>query len=174
MNISRSWFANYTISPICSKVEISLVEIQNKLDKLVSGFVDGIIDRAIYLQKKEELVKAKISWEQKQKELKKKGAFWLEPMREFLEAAHNAGNLAVSHDFSQIKSFLEKNGSNRVLKEKKLDLFWTRPFDILLKYKALECARDSKNKKGLTTEKVVSPIRWNYSTLCRTKLPKIL
>ncbi len=145
------------------KVEITLAEIQMKLDKLVGGFLDGIIDRAIYLQKKEEYIKAKIDWEQKQKEIGKRGCFWLEPMQEWLETAVHAGKLAVTNDFSQIKSFVEKNGSNRLLKEKKVGVEWSNPFGILLKYKALGALEESKNKKGLVRINPTSPIAYPES-----------
>jgi hypothetical protein len=50
----------------------ALSETQAKLDRLVSGFLDGIIDKESYLQKKDELIKQKINLEDKQSDLGKR------------------------------------------------------------------------------------------------------
>ena len=142
------------------QAELAISETQMKLDKLVSGFLDGVIERETYLQKKEELIKQKIEFELRLKDIGKKGCLWLEPMRVWLEAAHNAGKLAFSSDFSEIKSFVEKIGSNRLLHHKKVGVVWGRAFDILNKHKALAGAVGVGNKKGGDTLSVSPPTWW--------------
>jgi hypothetical protein len=86
------------------KFEISIIEIQNRLDKLVNGFLEGIIERGTYLQKKEEYVLSKIDLEQKRKELLKRGCFWIEPMREWLKACIDEEKIVASTEFLEKKS----------------------------------------------------------------------
>ncbi|MCW3086255.1 MAG: Recombinase [Bacteroidetes bacterium] len=137
-----------------------------KLDKLVNGFVDGIIDRAIYLQKKEELIKLKMSLEQKQKTLVKKGNFWFEPMREFFETCQSAGKIALSTDLNEIKSFIEKVGTNRIIKDKNVVLEFHQPFSLLLKYKRLSEGAFKKEKgekkEGDAAKNATPPVWWAH------------
>lgn len=82
------------------------------------------------------------------------------PQPQWLDAAIDEGKLAVSNDFSEIKSFLEKNGSNHLLADKKVGFKWKRPFEILINSKALEVMELSENKTGLNTKKASSPVAW--------------
>ena len=146
------------------KIEFSLSETQMKLDTLVNGFLDRIIERPIYLQKKEELIKLKMSLELKQKALAKKGNFWLEPMREFLETCQSAGKVALSTDLNEIKSFIERVGTNRIIKDKNVVLEFHQPFSLLLKYKRLSEGLLKKEKgeknKGDVTVNATPPVWW--------------
>ncbi|MCW3070915.1 MAG: Recombinase [Bacteroidetes bacterium] len=149
---------------IAQKIEFSLSETQMKLDKLVNGFVDGVIERAIYLQKKEELIKLKMSLELKQKTLAKNGNFWLEPMREFLELAHSAEKIAFSKDLPEIKSFIEQVGTNRIIKDKNVVLEFHEPFSLLLENKRLSEGVLKKEKgakkEGDAALLATSPVVW--------------
>ena len=148
------------------KIEFSLSETQMKLDTLVNGFLDRIIERPIYLQKKEELIKLKMSFELKQKALAKNGNFWLEPMREFLETCQSAGKVALSTDLNEIKSFVERVGTNRIIKDKNVHLEFHQPFSILLKYKRLsegELKKEKGEKKeGDVTLNATPPVWWGF------------
>jgi hypothetical protein len=82
-------------------------------------------------------------------------------MREWLETTHNAEKLAFSSELLPIKSFLEKTGTNRLVQNKKVVMEWSRPFDILLKYKGFaeaEGGKDVYKKEGQPTAKVDCPL----------------
>ncbi len=115
----------------------SISEIQEKLDRLVGGFLDGIIDRDTYLAKKEKLIRQKIRLEQDQTGFGEGASQWVEPMREWLEAAHKAGKLAFSDDYPGMKQLLEQIGTNRQVSQKKVEVVFVRPFSRLLRAKAL-------------------------------------
>ncbi len=141
-------------------LELKITGTQEKLDKLIGGFLDGIVDRSTYLNKKEELIKLKIELEQQRKNFGQKAKLWVEPMRDWLEMAHNAGKLAFSNDFEEIKIFLDKVGSNLYLKDKKVAVDFVRPWDILLRYKALGVSGVDTKEKGLRPKNGRSPIVW--------------
>ena len=137
-----------------------------KLDKLVNGFLDGIIERPIYLQKKEELIKLKMSLELKQKILAKTGNFWFEPMREFLETCQSAGEISLSSNLQEIKSFIERVGTNSIIKDKNVVLEFHQPFSLLLEHKRLsevELKKEKGEKKaGDVTKNATSPVWWRF------------
>ena len=124
--------------------------LQGKLDNLVNGFLDGIIDKETYLIKKDELIRQKIDLEQRQSLFGQRAKLWVEPMRDWLESAQQAGKLALSEDYPEMKGMMEKIGTNRKVKDKAVGVDLQPPFDILLKYKALQGSqagpKESKEK----------------------------
>jgi hypothetical protein len=144
-------------------IEAELSKTQMKMDKLVNSFLDGIIERSIYLVKKDELIKRKIELEFTLKDSGQKSKLWVEPMKEWLNLAHSAGKLAFSTDYVQVKNLLEKIGTNRILKEKELGVNFVPPFDILLRYRRLAIVNGQEKeekKKGLTRKNPISPVLW--------------
>ncbi len=71
-----------------------------------------------------------------------------------------AGKLAFSNDFEGIKNFLDKVGSNFYLKDKKVAVDFVRPWEILLRYKALGGSGADTKEKGLRPKNGRSPIVW--------------
>jgi len=139
----------------------TLFEIQSKLDKLVNGFLEGVIEKDTYLKKKDVLIRQKIDIEQRQAGFGERAKQWVEPMREWLETAHKAGKLAFSDDFTAMKQLLEKIGTNRQVIDKKLEVDFVRPFDSLLRAKGVRGSVGGSvvgKKKGLSPEFEESPI----------------
>ncbi len=106
-------------------------ETEQKLDKLVNAFLDGIIEKDIYLQKKDELIKAKVELLQKKTDFGRKGNNWIEPLKNWILDAHHAGELALSKDLTEIKSFVKKIGTNRRLLDKTCYLELKKPWSFL-------------------------------------------
>jgi len=139
----------------------TLTETQTKLDKLVNGFLDGIIEKETYLKKKDELIKRKIELEQQKTHFGQRVKIWVEPMREWLETAHKAGKLVFSNDYPDMKQILEKIGTNRQVIDKKVGVAFVLPFDSLLRAKALweqEGGYGEGKKKGLPPKFEESPV----------------
>ena len=112
-------------------LENQLKETENKLDKLVNAFLDGTIEKEIYLVKKDELIKTKTDLQRKKSDFGRKGNHWIEPLRDWVLTAHQAGKLALSNDFDEIKSLVEKIGTNRQLLSQKVAWLWKKPYDLL-------------------------------------------
>ena len=157
-------------------LETNLSITQSKIDNLVNGFVDGLIDKDIYLKKKDELIRKKIELEHRQSRFGQKAKLWVEPMRDWLETAHKAGKFALSNDYHETKQMMEKIGTNRQVKDKAVGVDFQRPFDILLKFKALQNDYDENledNRKGCSGKIPERPILsgWQDSNL-RPPAPK--
>ena len=103
-------------------------EMKQKLDKLVSGYLDGIIEKEIYLQKKEDLIKTKIALETKKDNFKKGRNNWLEPLKNWILEIKQVQNLISDGDFYQIAEFIKRSGTNRILKDRKISLTFLEPW----------------------------------------------
>jgi len=103
----------------------------DKLNKLVDTYLDGNIDKEIYLQKREEIIKNKTEFNQKKTDFERKGISWIEPMREFWKSAHLAKKLMQKNDLPEMKSFVAKNGTNRRLTDQKVAWLWKNSWPIL-------------------------------------------
>ena len=121
----------------CQNIENKIKEVETKLDKLVTNYLDGIIDQAAYLKKKEEFLKSKLELQQKQSCFGKKDETIFELSRDCVKAALRAEMLASSEDLTEIKSFLKKTHSNRILLAKKVRLQLSAPFSFVSKYRGL-------------------------------------
>ncbi len=119
----------------CQNLEFKIKETDEKLDKLVNAFLDGTIEKEVYLNKKDELIKTKTELLEKKRDFGRKGNFWNEPLREWINLACSAEKLASSEDFYEIKSLIEKIGTNRRLLNRIALLDFKKPFDLIPYYK---------------------------------------
>jgi len=82
-----------------------------------------------------------------------KALIWVEPMTRWLEAARHAGEISKSENYHEIKSFVEKIGSNLLLQDKKIKIKWKEPFLILRKYNGFGEEIKEENKKDTDLKK---------------------
>jgi hypothetical protein len=99
---------------------------------LVDNFLDGIIEKDSYIKKKEELIKNKMLLKEQKQTLGQKGINWIELLKSWVNLGHHAHKLALSNDFIGIKSLVEKIGTNRRLKDKRLELNYLPEWQIVL------------------------------------------
>ena len=119
-------------------------ETEVKLDRLVNAFLDGSIEKETYLAKKDELITTKTDLQRRKSDFGQKGNNWIEPLRDWILAAHHAEKLASSNEFDEIKSLVEKIGTNRRLLSKQV-LVGLRPlFDLIPKQKGFCEARPAE------------------------------
>jgi hypothetical protein len=143
-------------------VEVKLKDTEEKLDKLVNAFLEETIDKDSYLKKKEELIKPKTELNQKKSDFGQNNKFRLEPMKNWIESAELAGKLAFSKDFCCEKSLFEKIGTNRILRDKKVQMNLVAPYNLIAKYKVLGEEAD-KNKTGDEVFSTTSPAWWGLA-----------
>ncbi len=102
-----------------------------KLDRLVNAFLDGNIEKEVYLTKKDKLIKQKLALKEQEVDFGQKGNNWIEPLKQWVRKAHHAEKLAVSNDYDEIKSFVGKIGTNRHLTNKNASLTFGASWRIL-------------------------------------------
>jgi site-specific DNA recombinase len=97
--------------------------IDEKLDKLVSGYLDNLIDEDTYRKKKEEFVEQKISLKnEKESLLRRQISGWIEPARDYINTLCQAEKIASVESLGEISQFVQKIGTNRLISEK--SPFW--------------------------------------------------
>jgi len=99
-------------------VEKEILEIENKLARILDMQLENIISLSEYKEKKEKLLNQKTDLKQKLLDFGRRGNYWLEPMRNFILSAHQANLLIDSLNLEEKRSFLQKIGSNWTLQNK--------------------------------------------------------
>ena len=59
--------------------------MEQRFDKLINAFLDNLIDKKTYLEKKDELIKKRMGLWQKKRDFARKGNVWLEPLRNWIK-----------------------------------------------------------------------------------------
>jgi len=143
------------------KINQKLAEIQNKLDKLLEGYLDGLIEEGDYKQKKEDLIKEKITLKsEKESAEKKKFQSWIEPTRNFLKTAFSIQKIISEKSFEEIKSIVEKVGTNHTISNKKVAWDWQPPYDFLASFLASPARWRGEPKEFSRSKKLTFPVWW--------------
>ena len=117
---------------LSKKLNSQVKETEIKLNRLLDGYLDQVIEPEIYKQKKNELFEEKLKLEEKKSQVEKNGTVWLEPVREFvncvLQAQKIASEINNCHDLSIMA---KKVGSNYSLFNRRLSADLNFPFAAL-------------------------------------------
>ena len=105
-------------------------DTQEKLDKLVSAYIDGDIPKENYLAKKEQLLNQKVSLANDLEDFGRTGKNWLQPLRAWILDANKAEKLSASDSFPEIKAFVQKIGTNPLLLDKSVSVSFGEPWDF--------------------------------------------
>ncbi|OIO06762.1 hypothetical protein AUJ27_03640 [Candidatus Falkowbacteria bacterium CG1_02_37_44] len=116
------------------KKNISVIKI--KLERLTDAYLAEALELAEYQQTKNALMAEKKTKEEKLSDFERKGNRWLELTRNWILEANQAKNLALQDNFSEMKNYLKKIGSNRRLVAGRLEIDFKKPFDLLAKLPA--------------------------------------
>ena len=91
---------------------------ETRMEKLVSTYLDGDIPKENYLKWKDDIMLALATLKDKMKDFERGRKNWVEPMRNWILDTKQADFLATSDNFSQIKSFVQKIGTNPLVRDK--------------------------------------------------------
>ena len=103
---------------------------QEKMDKLVSVYLDGDIERDTYLQKKDLLMREKASLLESERDFGQQRKNWVEPLRSFVLSLKEAVELQKTNNHLEWKQFFQKIGSNPVVKDKTVHIHWGELWDL--------------------------------------------
>ncbi len=101
---------------------------EERMEKLVSTYLDGDIPKEIYLKRKDMLMRSLAALRQKEKDFARGRNVWVEPLREWIRDLKQANFLSSSDDLSKIKQFVHKVGTNPVLDDKSPRFSVATPF----------------------------------------------
>ena len=89
-----------------------------RMEKLVSAYLDGDIPKEIYLKKKDGLMRSSLTLKDKMKDFEQRRNTWVEPLRKWVKDTKQATFLSSSDNFSEIADFVQKIGTNHAIRDK--------------------------------------------------------
>ncbi len=113
-------------------------ETEQKLDELVSLYLDGDIPKENYIFKKNELLKQKVSLAQKMDSARADRKNWVEPLREWILDIKKATQLKTSDNFFEIRDYFKKIGTISRLRDKSVSISFCPPTEFACTRKAGE------------------------------------
>ena len=103
---------------------------EEKLNKLVSVFLDGDIEREMYLQRKDLLLREKAGLLESETNFGQQRKNWVEPLRSFVLSLKQAADLEKTSNHLEWKKFFQKIGSNPEIKDKTISIRWGELWDF--------------------------------------------
>ena len=110
-------------------------EIQQKLDNLITLYLDGDVPKESYLAKKDELLKQKVSLANKIDSAREERNNWVEPLREWILDMKKATQLKTSDNFFEIRDYFKKIGTNLQLRDKSVSVSFCPPTEFAFSQK---------------------------------------
>ena len=107
-----------------------LKEVEEKLSKLLDGYLNGLVKPEQYKLKQEELINKKVKLEENIKKFREGTSVWLEQMKEFILTANSARKASEGQNPFEIANFAKKAGSNITLKDKKVSFDLKIPWNL--------------------------------------------
>ena len=123
--------ARHKMADLQRNAASELAGLRGKLDRLLDAHLSGAVDRSEYLAKKESLLNRKLEIEGKLASFQGSAISWLEPAKEFLESAHQAGQRATRENPETLSTFFRNIGSNPTVMNRKLKFSYGLPWNIL-------------------------------------------
>jgi site-specific DNA recombinase len=103
---------------------------EEKLNKLVSVFLDGDIEREMYLARKDLLMREKAGLLESETNFGQQRKNWVEPLRSFVLSLKQATDLEKTSNHLEWKKFFQKIGSNPEIKDKTVSIRWGELWDF--------------------------------------------
>ena len=105
--------------------------LDERLDKLVEGYLDNLIDENTYKRKKQELIEQKTSFKNEKESLhSKQMSGWIEPTRDFVKTLCQAEKITKEESLKEISIFVQKIGTNRLLSAKSVSWVWKPEYEF--------------------------------------------
>jgi site-specific DNA recombinase len=129
---------------------------ETRMETLVSTYLDGDIPKAIYLKKKDEVMRISLTLEEKLRAVEQQGNNWVEPLREWILDTKQATFLSSSDNFAEIASFVKKVGTNHTIRDKTARLAVSAPSDFVAQRRRIfaPTLRPARSRSDLTEREV--------------------
>ena len=113
------------------RLKAELTSLKAKIDRVNNGFADGALDVQEFKELKNPLVAKKVEFEQQILALEKSRHNRLEPLKNWVLQANQAQKWPSEENWVEMKSFLQKVGSNRLLRAQTLTVSFKKPWNYL-------------------------------------------
>ena len=132
------------------RIKAELAALKAKIDRLNTAFTEGGLELAEFKELKNPLIVQKAVQEQELAKAEKGGASRLEPLKKLVLEANQGEKWVLENNWLEMKSFLLKVGSNRLVRSQTLTVSFNKPLIPLALHKdaaqraASECERSSR------------------------------
>ena len=113
------------------RLKAELTTVKAKIDRINNGFAEGSLDVQEFKELKNPLVPLKTSLEQQIVALERSKANRLEPLRNFIFEANQAQKWVKEENWQEMRAYLKKYGSNRILRAQTLTVTFKKPASFL-------------------------------------------
>ena len=113
------------------KIKNEIKECDEKLQDLLDLMLEKVISKDEYTAKKQTVLNQKIDIQEKLNDFEQKGNCWLERARTYILDAKQAKIITLNKNFSEMKNFLKKIGSNPLLREREISISLKNEWKIL-------------------------------------------
>ena len=129
---------------------------EERMETLVSTYLDGDIPKEIYLKKKDITMRSLAALNEKKKACERRGNTWVEPLREWVNDTKQAAFLSSSTDLQAIRSFVQKIGTNPSVRDKTACFSVPAPSHFVAKRRArlLSAAPQARRSSRLNSQEV--------------------
>ena len=117
------------------QIKEELKGLEAKLDSLVDLYLNKDIEREIYLTKKDNLMRQKLSLQDKFSSARHERKNWVEPLRKWVLDSKRAGFLASGENLHEMRDFLRSFGTNPALKDKTISISFCPPSEFVRNHK---------------------------------------
>ena len=107
--------------PQQQNLEVKVKTIDAKINKLIDVYLEGTLTLEEYQAKKESFISEKKELQESMQDFAAGANNWLEPTKEFVTSLNRARCAIEEGNLESQKEFLEKIGSNFILKERRLN-----------------------------------------------------
>ena len=110
---------------------------EERMEKLLSAYLDGDVPKDVYLKRKDMLMRSLAALKEQMKDFERGRNNWVEPLREWILDTKQANFLSSSSDLYQIKSFVQKIGTNPLVRDKSAHFATPVPSQFVAERRAL-------------------------------------
>ena len=142
-------YAAQSSTSFAQKIKKKISDIDRKLERLMTGYLEDALTLEEYQQTKNKLVEQKQILKDKKSSFEQKRNNWFEPAIRFVKSAKYAGILAKSKNFEEKLDFFKKLGSNFKILNQKLVFDYENPFKILADAEPRRRRGEAKNSSCL-------------------------
>ncbi len=135
---------------VAQNLKTKLSVTKEKLDKLITLYLDGDIEREIYLERKDLLLREKAKVSESLDDFGQQKKQWLQPLRSFILSLKECAEIEKTSNHLEWKKFFQKIGSNPEIKDKMVSIHWGELWDFVAsakggsgKHSASFCSKNS-------------------------------
>ena len=108
-----------------------ILEIEQKLEKLLDAYLNEVIAKKEYTPRKEKLLNQKVELTNQIRDFEQKGSSWLEPARELVFSLNQAAKLIETENKEGMTTFLKNIGSNHILRNREFVFEPKVPYNLV-------------------------------------------